>query len=259
MIFQGIDAGASTTKIVLIDENENIIAYSIVPTKADFKLAYEEAKNILIKKTKINFDNIIYTISTGYGRDLVRAESQISEITALARGAVAYDDSIRTIIDVGGQDSKAIRLNNEGRVIDFAMNDKCAAGTGRFLEVMANILGLTVDKLGEIHFSSKKPISISSTCTVFAESEIISHISSGARVPDIIAGIHNAIATKIYNMAYRINIKPELLATGGVAKNRGFIYSLSKLVGYDIKVPREPQIICAFGAALIALSKYLGK
>lgn len=259
MIFLGIDAGASTTKVVLIDEENNIIGYHIEPTKANFRLAYETALKKMMKKIDVNMDDILFSVSTGYGREIIDVQTKISEITAIARGAYYYNSRIRTVIDVGGQDSKAICINEHGQVIDFVMNDKCAAGTGRFLEVMANIIGVSIDELGELHLKAEKPISISSTCTVFAESEVISYISKGEKIENIVAGIHKAIAERIYNMAYKVGFKPEILITGGVAKNKGFVYELSKRVGYKLNIPVEPQIIGAFGAAIIAKSYYLRK
>jgi predicted CoA-substrate-specific enzyme activase len=163
---------------------------------------------------------------------------------------------VRTIIDVGGQDSKAVRIDENGRVLDFVMNDKCAAGTGRFLEVMSSILGKPIEELSRLHFKSSKPIKISSTCTVFAESEVISHISQGSGIEDAIAGLHEAIAERIYNMSSRIGFEKDLAFTGGVAKNRGFVDALSKKIGVAPTLPEEPQIICAFGAGLAAIKKH---
>jgi predicted CoA-substrate-specific enzyme activase len=163
---------------------------------------------------------------------------------------------VRTIIDVGGQDSKAVRIDEGGRILDFAMNDKCAAGTGRFLEVMSNILGKPIEELSTLHFKSSKPIKMSSTCTVFAESEVISHISQGSAIEDAIAGLHEAIAERIYNMSSRIGFEKEVAFTGGVAKNRGFVDALTKKIGLTPILPKEPQITCAFGAALAAVKKH---
>lgn len=163
--------------------------------------------------------------------------------------------STKTIIDVGGQDSKAIKIDNEGRILDFVMNDKCSAGTGRFLEVMADLLGKPIEELSNLHFKSKKPVKISSTCTVFAESEVISYMSQGSAVEDLVAGIHEAIAERIHNMASRITFEKDIVFTGGVAKNKGFVEALSRKIGLSPILPEEPQIICALGAALVAIKK----
>jgi len=159
---------------------------------------------------------------------------------------------VRTIIDVSGQDSKAIRVNEKGRVIDFVMNDKCAAGTGRFLEVMASILGKPIDELGVLHFKSLDPVKISSTCTVFAESEVISHVRLKMSSLAFIA-----IAERIFSMSSRIGFEREIALTGGVAKNPGFVEALSKKIGFSLILPREPQIVCAFGAALLARKHFM--
>jgi len=159
---------------------------------------------------------------------------------------------VRTVIDIGGQDSKAIKVGKNGRVVEFAMNDRCAAGTGRFLEVMAKALEVRLEDLGELSLKSRKKARISSICTVFAESEVISRISEGTPKVDIIAGIHEAIANRIFGMASRVRIEKDLVLTGGVAKNRGVVKALEEKVGFKILVPKEPQIVGALGAAVIA-------
>jgi len=164
--------------------------------------------------------------------------------------------SVRTVIDVGGQDSKAIRIDGDGRVVNFAMNDKCAAGTGRFLEVMANIIGRPVSELAEVQRKSSRPVEISSTCTVFAESEVVSHISQGARIEDVVAGLHQAIAERVYVMASRVGFERDVAFTGGVAKNRGFVDALARKIGFGAVIPEEPQIVGALGAALSAIKRY---
>jgi predicted CoA-substrate-specific enzyme activase len=258
-MYVGVDAGASATKVVIIDEKENIISHAIVPSGINFKASFEEALKKALERLGLSRRDILYIVSTGYGRELVEASTMFSEITCISRGVHKLFPSVRTIIDVGGQDSKAIRIGENGRVLDFVMNDKCAAGTGRFLEVMATILGKPIEELGALHFKSLNPVKISSTCTVFAESEVISHISKGCKIEDVIAGLHNAIAERIFSMSSRIGFEREIAFTGGVAKNPGFIEALSKRIGFNPILPKEPQIICAFGAALLAKKQFTEK
>ncbi len=255
-MYAGIDAGASATKAVIVNENEEIVSYAIVPSGINFKASSEEALEKALKKGGLIKQRVSYIVSTGYGRELVNANIVFSEITCISRGVNKLFPEVRTIIDVGGQDSKAIRVDSNGRVLDFAMNDKCAAGTGRFLEVMANILRKPIEELGLLHFKSLNPVKISSTCTVFAESEVISHISQGCKIEDVIAGLHYAIAERIFNMSSRIGLEKEVAFTGGVAKNPGFVEALSKRMRLNPILPKEPQIICAFGAALLAKRTY---
>ena len=173
----------------------------------------------------------------------------MTEISCHAKGALYFIPTARTVVDIGGQDSKVIAIEN-GKVAEFVMNDKCAAGTGRFLEVMAAALNLKVEELGEVAEKAKRATKISSTCTVFAESEVISHLASGEKVEDIVAGIHEAIASRIAAMARRVRIEPDIVLTGGVAKNRAMKKALEKEFGMEIKTPPEPQIVGAVGAAL---------
>lgn len=255
-MYIGIDAGASATKTVIINKEGEVVSYSIVPSGINFKVSSEKALRKALKISDLSLKDILYTVSTGYGRALVNAEATSSEIMCVTRGVHKLFPSVRTIIDVGGQDSKAIRVDENGRVSNFVMNDKCAAGTGRFLEVMSNILGKPINELGILHFKSSKPTKISSTCTVFAESEVISHISKGSEIEDVIAGLHEAIAERIYNMSSRIGFEKDVAFTGGVAKNQGFVDALSKKVGLTPTLPEEPQIICALGAALASIKKH---
>jgi len=254
-MYVGIDAGASATKAVIVGKEGNIVSYAVVASGINFKASSEEALRRVVESSGSNLNDILYTVSTGYGRALVKAESTSSEIVCVSRGVCRLFPSVRTIIDVGGQDSKAIRIAENGRVLDFVMNDKCAAGTGRFLEVMSSILGRPIEELSRLHFESSKPIKISSTCTVFAESEVISQISQGSEIQDVIAGLHEAVAERIYNMSSRIGFGKDVAVTGGVAKNRGFVNALSKRMGLTPLLPEEPQIVCAYGAALAAVKR----
>ena len=179
----------------------------------------------------------------------------MTEITCHSRGVHSLNPGIRLLIDVGGQDSKVIRIGKKGRPEDFELNDKCSAGTGRFLEVMARVLGITIDELGPLALQSDSPSSISSTCTVFAESEVIGHIGAGAKPDDIAAGIHESMATKIVALAKRVKVVPPVCVTGGVALNPAFRHYLSKHLGTELWIPEEPQLTGALGAAVIALKE----
>jgi predicted CoA-substrate-specific enzyme activase len=257
-MYVGIDAGASATKALIVDKGGNIISYAIVPSGINFKLSFQKALTEALEKSNLNAKDILYTVSTGYGKALVKAESTSSEIMCISRGVNRLFPSVRTIIDVGGQDSKAIRIDGKGRVLNFVMNDKCAAGTGRFLEVMSGILEKPIEELSKLHFKSSRPTKISSTCTVFAETEVISHISKGSKIADVIAGLHEAIAERIYNMSSIVGFEKDVVFTGGVAKNKGFVDALSRKIGLSPILPEEPQIICAYGAALAAVKKHEG-
>ncbi|MEM0357058.1 MAG: acyl-CoA dehydratase activase [Candidatus Bathyarchaeia archaeon] len=255
-MYVGIDAGASATKVVIINEEETILSYTIVPSGVNFKASSENALKKVLEELKLAKKDIAYIVSTGYGRELVESNAVYSEITCISRGVYKLYPSVRTIIDIGGQDSKAIKVDENGRVLDFVMNDKCAAGTGRFLEVMASILGKPIEELSALHFKALNPVKISSTCTVFAESEVISYMSRGCKIEDVIAGLHNAIAERIFTMSSRIGFEKEIAFTGGVAKNLGFVEALSKKIGVKPLLPKEPQIMCAYGAAILAKQSF---
>jgi predicted CoA-substrate-specific enzyme activase len=192
-------------------------------------------------------------VSTGYGRENVRNRTKaVTEITCHARGAHTLHPEARSVIDIGGQDSKAIALEPDGRVRRFEMNDKCAAGTGRFLEVMARTLEVDLKDFGPIALTARKPAAISSTCTVFAESEVISLLAQDMEVPEILAGLCLAIAQRVNSLASRVGMHPQVMMTGGVAKNAGVVKAIEEKVGYPVMVPDEPQTIGALGAALFA-------
>ena len=192
-------------------------------------------------------------VTTGYGRTAISdGDKSITEITCHARGAHFLDPRVRTVVDIGGQDSKVIRLNEDGSVKNFVMNDKCAAGTGRFLDVMARVLEVEVSDLGRLGAMSKKQVGISSTCTVFAESEVISQLSMGTDKCDIIAGIHRSVAHRVTGLAHRIGVMPDVVMTGGVAQNQGVVDALEAELGVKIYTSPLTQYNGALGAALMA-------
>ena len=211
MYFAGIDVGALTTKAVTL-KDEEVLSYVIVPTGADNKRAADKAMRNALSKAKLNSEDVKHIVATGYGRMLVPfAQKVVTEISCHAKGAYQLFSSARTVIDIGGQDSKVIRINSEGRLMDFVMNEKCAAGTGRFLEVMAHAMDVKLEELGELSLRTKNKTKINSTCTVFAESEVISNLARGASKIDVIAGIHDAIATRIQGMISRVGLERDCL------------------------------------------------
>ena len=251
--FAGIDIGSLSTDIVIINRDARIVSYAIAPTGADSRIAGEKVYRATLDKAGIQADDITYGVATGYGRTSVAfADKAVTEITCHARGAFHLFPRTRTIIDIGGQDSKVIRLTAGGKVADFVMNDKCAAGTGRFLEVMARALEVGLEDMGPLSLTATREIPVSSMCTVFAESEVISLVAQSIPREDIINGIHSAIVSRISGMMDRVKPEPELTMTGGVAKNRGIVAKIRTRYGPQVNVPEEPQIVGALGAALIA-------
>jgi predicted CoA-substrate-specific enzyme activase len=249
--FAGIDLGSTMTKVVIIDRDDNICASVIRHTGA----AHRHLANILMKEAlaqaSLSFDEISYVVATGYGRITVPfADRQITELSCHARGVSRFFPKVRLAIDIGGQDAKGLKINR-GRLLDFVMSDKCAAGTGRFLEVIAKALGLKIDDLGSISLKSTAKVSISNTCTVFAQQEVVSRLSEGLPLEDILAGIHDAIARRVARMVERLEVAPDVLFTGGVAKNPGVVKALEENLGCEVLVPEEPLLSGAIGAALL--------
>jgi len=252
MITVGIDVGSITTKAAVIKDGK-LISDKIIPTGYNAQGAGVKIYETIIAELGLTASAVDKIISTGYGRNSVKfAHKAITEITCHAVGAHFLNPAVRSIIDIGGQDSKAIVLDEKGGVRDFAMNDKCAAGTGRFLEVMARALEIEINDFGGESLKADTPAKISSLCTVFAESEVISLISKGEKRENIIAGIHESIASRVIAMAGRIGLSDPVMMTGGVAKNKGVVNALEKKTGYRIEVSEKAQITGAIGAALVA-------
>jgi len=251
MITLGIDAGAATTKTVLLIDRE-IAGYRVSNTAFDFLTAAKDLFSELIAASHIDENQVENIYATGYGRNtIIFANKAISEITAHAKGVYFLFPEVRGIIDVCGQDSKIIVVEN-GDVTDFLMNDKCAAGTGKFLEYTAKALEVSINDLGVLALSSNHPAAITSMCTVFAESEVISLRARGIAKEDIAAGLVSSIAQRIVVMTKRMGLKESIAFVGGVAKNVGMKVELEKELGIDLFVPFEPQITGALGAALVA-------
>ncbi len=251
--FAGVDVGSLTTKSVVV-LNGTIAGYSLIPTGIHTEESGLTALQRALEVAKLNREDLKYIVATGYGRiSAPYANKTVTEITCHARGAHYLHPSTRTIIDMGGQDCKAIRLDKDGNVIDFAMNDKCAAGTGRFLEVMANVFKVKLDDLGPLALKAKEVVPMSSTCTVFAESETISLLARGEKPENILKGIHHAIANRVSGMFSRVGIESDVFFSGGVAKNVGMKAALEEVLKAKIVAPEyDPQLVGALGAAILA-------
>jgi predicted CoA-substrate-specific enzyme activase len=247
--FAGVDIGSTMTKVVIM--NQATLASVIGPTGPEHRKLANRVMEEALAEAKLAFEDITYVVATGYGRiNVPFADKQITEISCHARGVAHLLPEVRTVIDIGGQDSKGIKLK-EGRVVDFVMNDKCAAGTGRFLEVTAEELGISLEDMGRLSLKAENRVEISSTCTVFAAQEVVAKLSEGVALPDIIAGLHEAIAIRIYGMVRRLKIEREVALTGGGAKNIGLVKALEAKLGFPVLVPSEPLITGAIGAALL--------
>ncbi len=250
--FAGLDAGSTTTKGVLLDSEGAVVARFFRASGPRPRDSAQAVREQLAAQAGVPADRLPL-VATGYGRAQVAgALKTVTEITCHALGARHLVPDCRTVIDVGGQDSKAIRLAPDGTVADFAMNDKCAAGTGRFLEIMADRLGVPMQYLGTLAAQAKVPASVSSTCAVFAESEVVSLLADSVPSDEIAAGLHEAICLRIAALANRVGITPPVAFTGGVALNPAMVSALSSRLGSRLVVPPDPQLVGALGAALVA-------
>ncbi|AYD40207.1 2-hydroxyglutaryl-CoA dehydratase [Clostridium fermenticellae] len=251
----GIDIGSTTSKCIILKDGKNIIASSIVVAGTGTS-GPKKVKEEVLKNADLTEEDIKYTVVTGYGRSTYGdADIELSELSCHALGVQHVFPDVRTIIDIGGQDAKVLSLNEKGRMVNFLMNDKCAAGTGRFLDVMAGILQLDINDLEVKAAEAKNTIKISSTCTVFAESEVISQLASGVEIPDLVAGICSSVASRVASLAKRIGIKEKVCMSGGVARNGGVRNALSKELGVEIFYSPSAQLMGALGAAIAAYNK----
>jgi (R)-2-hydroxyacyl-CoA dehydratese activating ATPase len=252
--FAGIDIGSTMTKVVIV--SDKIESSLIGPTGPEHRKLANKVMEKALMRANLLFDDLACIVATGYGRiNVPFADKQITEITCHARGLQSLLPSVHTVIDIGGQDSKGIKIK-AGKVTDFVMNDKCAAGTGRFLEVIADALGVSLESLGERSLAAQKAITIGNTCTVFAEHEVISQLANGASVNDLIAGIHEAVATRVYAMVKKLKVEQDVAVTGGGAKNIGLVKALEGKFGFPLLIPPEPLITGALGAALMGKEIY---
>ncbi|VTR64535.1 R-phenyllactate dehydratase activator [Desulfosarcina cetonica] len=254
MFCAGIDIGSTITKIVIANRNE-VLASVVQRTGAQHRRRAHRVMEDALTQAGLATSDLDYIVATGYGRiNVPFADAQITEITCHMRGVSWLDPDVRTIIDIGGQDCKGIKVK-DGRLDDFIMNDKCAAGTGRFFEIIAKVLGIDLEEIGPLSLTSKNPAEISNLCTVFAEQEALSRLSEGVPIADVAAGIHRANASRIYGMVRKIKIEETVAITGGGAKNSGLCHSLQERLQLPVFIPPEPLITGALGAALIAGEK----
>ncbi len=251
--YAGIDSGSTSTDVVILDKNKHIVAMFIASTGAGASASADAALDKACDEAGIIRDDIAKLVTTGYGRSVIEAgDKSVTEITCHARGVHFIDPSIRTIIDIGGQDSKAISLDEEGNVINFTMNDKCAAGTGRFLDMMARAMEMDLDQMSERGIEYKEDITISSMCSVFAESEVVSLIAQNKAVDDIVHGLNKAVAVKTKALVKRVNGVPPFMMTGGVSRNHGLVKMLEEKLGAPLVISEYAQLCGALGAALLA-------
>jgi len=252
LYFAGVDIGSTMTKVVVVDEEGIIRSRVIGPTGAEHRRLANRVMEEALKDAGLIFDEIAYVVATGYGRfNVPFADRDITELTCHARGIASLFPGVRTAIDIGGQDAKGLKIV-DGKLVDFVMNDKCAAGTGRFLEVIAETFGMTLEDLGNTSLQSTRTVEISSTCTVFAQQEVVSRLSEGTSIEDVLAGVHDSIALRTLTMVRRLGIEPDVVFTGGVAMNVGVVRAIEERVGLKVFVPEQPLLTGALGAALLA-------
>jgi (R)-2-hydroxyacyl-CoA dehydratese activating ATPase len=252
----GVDVGSTQTKAVVIGEDGAIAGRSLIDTGANVVIAAERAFDIALQEAQLGRDAVDFVIGTGYGRYKVEfGDAQVTEIACHARGAAEMFPLARTVLDMGGQDTKAIRVGERGDVLDFCMNDKCAAGTGRFLQSAAAALELDLKDLGPTALRGRRAVPISTTCTVFAESEVLSWLARGRRIEDILLGVHRSIAQRSFGLLRRVGIEEEIAFTGGVTRNSAMVSVLNEMIGTTLRISEESHYMGALGAALFALER----
>ena len=251
----GIDVGSTASKCVVLKDGKEIVAKSLIDVGAGTS-GPDRAINQVLENAGLKREDMAYILATGYGRNSLEgfADKQMSELSCHARGAYFLFPEVRTVIDIGGQDVKVMHIEN-GAMVNFQMNDKCAAGTGRFLDVMARVLEVKVGDLGRLGALSTKKVAISSTCTVFAESEVISQLAQATDKCDIINGIHHSVAARVVGLAHRVGVQEMVVMTGGVAQNAGVVQALQEQLGHEVHTSPLTQYVGALGAALFAYQK----
>ncbi len=253
--FAGIDIGSTMTKAVVIDAAGNIISAVKGPTGAEHRHLANEVMAKALEAAGLRLEEVGWIVATGYGRfNVPFADEHITELSCHARGVYQLFPNARTVVDIGGQDAKCLKVR-EGKLVDFAMNDKCAAGTGRFLELTAQSLGIGLEDLAALSLRASKPVEVSNMCTIFAQQEVVLRLSQGERIEDIIAGLHRALAERVAALVRRLGIEPEVVLTGGVAKNAGMVQAMKEALGCSLLVPEEPLLTGALGAALLAMER----
>lgn len=257
MYFAGVDIGSTMTKVVILDRGGRILTAIKGPTGPEHRQLANEVMKMALDEAGLQLDDISYIVATGYGRfNVPFADRHLTELSCHAKGVYSLFPNVRTAIDIGGQDAKCMKISN-GRLTDFAMNDKCAAGTGRFLEVIATTLGINLDDLGDISLKSTRKVQISNFCTIFAQQEVVSRLSEGEKLEDIIAGLHDALASRVAALVRRLKVEPDVVLTGGVAKNIGMVKAMKENLGCELFVPEDPLITGALGAAILAKEQAL--
>lgn len=252
----GVDVGSTQTKAVIIDESGKVVGRSLLDMETSMVTIAEDAFKAALADAGLTEDQVVRIAGTGYGRFNVSfGHEQVTEISCHARGAVALFPNTRTVIDIGGQDTKAISVKPDGQVADFTMNDKCAAGTGRFLGAASYALEMSLSDLGPLALKSENPVRITTTCTVFAESEIISHLSKGILPEDVLMGVHQAITSRCVSLARRVGVESEVTFTGGVSRNVAMVKLIEEACGMKINVSPDAHFCGALGAALYALER----
>ena len=253
-----VDVGSTQTKAVIIDEQKRIVSRALTETGANVIRAAETAFAEALASGDLREEEVEYVVGTGYGRYKVTfGNTQVTEISCHGRGAVHMFPETRTVVDMGGQDTKAIRVSATGEIVDFCMNDKCAAGTGRFLGAASAALDIPLDELGPTALQGERPVKISTTCTVFAESEVLSWLGKGKKIEDILLGVHKSIAARSAGLLRRVGIEDEVTFTGGVAKNTAMVATLNERLDLQCNVSDDSHYMGALGAALFALDHIL--
>ncbi len=258
MLVAGVDVGSTQTKAVVMDDEPKVLGRSLIDTGARLNQAADTAYRLALEDAGVAEGDVVLVIGTGYGRFRVEfGDAQVTEISCHARGAAFLFPGTRTVLDVGGQDTKAIRVGEDGQVLDFCMNDKCSAGTGRFLGAASDALEIPLSELGPLAMTARNPVAMTTTCTVFAESEILGWLARGRKVEDILKGVHLSIASRSVSLLRRVGIEPEVTFTGGVSRNQAMVAILEELLGMPVNVSEESHYCGAIGAALFALDRAL--
>ncbi len=250
----GVDIGSAFTKAAIV--SGELLAYHILPSGGNYKLTADEALNGTLAKANLSTMDIAYVVATGYGAANVSLASEtITEVACQARGISYFFPSVRTVIDIGGQYTRVIKVDDRGKATAFMLSEKCASGSGRFLQVIARVLRITLDEIGPLSLESRERVEFNTGCAVFAESEAISRIAEGAAKEDILAGVHRAMAAKTLNLVERTGLEAECAIIGGGAKDIGLVKSIEEALGLSVLVPEEPQMVSTLGAALLAEEK----
>jgi predicted CoA-substrate-specific enzyme activase len=255
MITAGIDVGSLTTKVVLLKDRE-ILSYGLLLSSEKAEVISKKAIDETLGRANLPTRDVSYIVSTGVGRKEVQfANESITIPLAIAVGATHLFPTAQTVIDMGAENCVVVTCNEKGQVTNFIMNDKCAAGTGLFLESMAEALGIRLEEMGRLSLDSKNKVDISSFCTVFAESEVVGYIHMGANKVDIIRGLHDSVTLRVFEMLRKVHFRKDVVMVGGVARNVGVVNSLRSMIASDILVPADPEVVGALGAAIIAYDK----